>query len=108
MPSTIDAYRRRTGQPVPEGHAGYMRAILESLACKYRVVLDSLEAVTRRRVDEIRIVGGGSRNRPFNQFTADATGRRVIAGPAEATALGTSRCRCRRSARPDHWTRSAT
>jgi rhamnulokinase len=88
MPSSIDAYCRRTGQPVPEGHGGYVRAILESLACKYRVVLESLEAVTGRPVDEIRIVGGGSRNRLLNQFTADATGRRVIVGPVEATALG--------------------
>jgi rhamnulokinase len=88
MPSSIDAYCRRTGQAVPEGNGGYARAILESLACRYRVVLESLEAVTGRRVDEIRIVGGGSRNRLLNQFTADATGRRVIAGPVEATALG--------------------
>jgi rhamnulokinase len=88
MPASIDAYCRRTGQPLPDGYGGYTRAILESLACKYRVVLESLEAVTGRRVDEIRIVGGGSRSRLLNQFTADATGRRVIAGPAEATALG--------------------
>ena len=44
--------------------------------------------MTGRRIDEIRIVGGGSRSRLLNQFTADATGRRVIAGPVEATALG--------------------
>jgi rhamnulokinase len=88
MPATIDAYCHRTGQPVPAGQAGYTRAILESLACKFRYVLDSLEVVTGRRFDEIRIVGGGSRNRLLNQFTADATGRRVVAGPAEATSLG--------------------
>ena len=88
MPSSIDAYCHRTGQPVPEGPAGYTRAILESLACKVRYVLESLEVVTGRRFDEIRIVGGGSRSRLLNQFTADATGRRVVAGPAEATALG--------------------
>ena len=73
---------------MPDGPAGYTRAILESLACKYRVVLESLEAVTGRCFDEIHIVGGGSRNRLLNQFTADATGRRVVAGPVEATALG--------------------
>ncbi len=88
MPSSIDAYCRRTGQPVPDGAAGYTRVILESLAFKYRVVLESLEAVTGRHIDEIRIVGGGSRSRLLNQFTADATGRRVVAGPVEATALG--------------------
>ncbi len=65
-----------------------MRAILESLAFKYRRVLDSLEEVTGTRFEQIRIVGGGSRNRLLNQFTANATGRAVVAGPVEATALG--------------------
>jgi rhamnulokinase len=88
MPAAIAASCRRTGQAVPEGPAGYTRVILESLACKYRVVLESLEALTGRGFDEIRIIGGGSRNRLLNQFTADATGRRVVAGPVEATALG--------------------
>ena len=68
--------------------AAYTRAILESLAFKYRFVLDSLEELTGTPITEIRIVGGGSRNRLLNQFTADATGRTVIAGPVEATALG--------------------
>ena len=68
--------------------AAYSRAIMESLAFKYRAVLESLEEVTGRRFDEIRVVGGGARNRLLNQFTADATGRTVIAGPVEATALG--------------------
>ena len=66
----------------------YSRAIMESLAFKYRAVLESLEEVTGRRFDEIRVVGGGARNRLLNRFTADATGRTVIAGPVEATALG--------------------
>ena len=64
------------------------RAILESLAFKYRFVLESLEELTGEPIEEIRIVGGGSRNRLLNQFTADATGRTVLAGPVEATALG--------------------
>src|SRR5262249_12233857 len=51
-------------------------------------VLESLEEVTGRRFEEIRIIGGGSRNRLLNQFTANATGRVVVAGPTEATALG--------------------
>jgi len=52
------------------------------------VVLDALEELTGTPITEVQIVGGGSRNRLLNQFTADATGRVVIAGPAEATALG--------------------
>ena len=51
-------------------------------------MLDSLEELTGTPIEEIRIVGGGSRNRLLNQFTADATGCTVIAGPVEATALG--------------------
>jgi rhamnulokinase len=88
MPSAIDRYCRRTEQPAPHDPAAYTRAVLESLAYKYRVVLDSLEILTGVRVEEIRVIGGGSRNRLLNQFTADATGRAVIAGPVEATALG--------------------
>jgi rhamnulokinase len=88
MTETMSAYCRRTAQPEPEGAAAFTRAILESLAFKYRVVLDALEELTGTRLTEVQIVGGGSRNRLLNQFTADATGRTVIAGPVEATALG--------------------
>jgi rhamnulokinase len=88
MPGAIADYCRRTEQPEPDGPAAFTRAILESLAFKYRVVLDTLEALTDTRITEVQIVGGGSQNRLLNQFTADATGRRVIAGPVEATALG--------------------
>ena len=88
MLSAIAGYCRRTGQPAPSGPPAYTRAILESLAFKYRNVLDSLEELTGIRFEEVRIMGGGSKNRLLNQFTADATGRTVVAGPAEATALG--------------------
>ena len=88
MVSAIADYCRETGQPEPDGPPGYARAILESLAFKYRVVLELMEELTDTPITEIRIVGGGSRNRLLNQFTADATGRTVVAGPVEATALG--------------------
>jgi rhamnulokinase len=88
MVSAIAEYCRQTGQPEPSSHAAYARAILESLAFKYRKVLEGLECLTGARFDEIRVVGGGARNRLLNQFTADATGRVVVAGPVEATALG--------------------
>ena len=88
MPAAIAAYCRQTDQAEPAGQPGYARAILESLALKYRLVLESLEELTGRHYTHIRIVGGGSRNRLLNQFTADATGRPVLAGPVEATALG--------------------
>jgi rhamnulokinase len=88
MPQAIDQFCRKTHQPVPSTPGAYVRTIFESLAFKYRVVIRNLEEVTGRAITQIRIIGGGSRNRLLNQFTADATGRRVIAGPAEATALG--------------------
>ena len=88
MARAIGDYCRKTGQPEPAGPAAFTRAILESLAFKYRVVLDLLESLTGTPIKEVQIVGGGSRNTLLNQFTADATGRVVLAGPAEATALG--------------------
>jgi rhamnulokinase len=88
MPFAIAEYCRRTGQPEPTTPPAFVRVILESLAFKYRLVLEALEDVTGCRFEEIRIVGGGSRNNMLNQFTANATGRTVVAGPVEATALG--------------------
>jgi rhamnulokinase len=88
MSSAIADYCTRTQQPTPKDAPAFTRAILESLALKYRAVLESLEELTGNRFDEIRIIGGGSKNRLLNQFTANATGRTVVAGPIEATALG--------------------
>jgi len=88
MPRAIGEFCAKTHQPVPATPGAYVRTVLESLALKYRVVIRNLEEVTGRPISQIRIIGGGSRNRLLNQFTADATGRRVLAGPAEATALG--------------------
>jgi rhamnulokinase len=88
MCNAIDAYCRKTQQPAPATPGAYVRAILESLAMKYRVVIRHLEKLIDRPIEQIRVIGGGSKNRLLNQFTADATGRRVLAGPAEATALG--------------------
>jgi rhamnulokinase len=88
MPSEIAAYCAKTEQGAPETPPAFTRTILESLAFKYREVLESLEDLTATRMEEIRIMGGGSKNRVLNQLTANATGRTVIAGPTEATALG--------------------
>jgi len=88
MPEAIRAACRRHGERVPEGMGETVRCCLESLALKYRSVLDDLEALTGRPIAEVRIVGGGSQNTRLCQFTADACGRPVVAGPVEATALG--------------------
>jgi len=88
MLTAIDQFCTRTHQSTPKEPGAYVRSILESLAFKYRFVLRNLEHVCGKRIGQIRIVGGGSKNRLLNQLTADATGRKVLAGPAEATALG--------------------
>src|SRR5437868_1616597 len=88
MPRAIDDFCRRTQQPAPKTPGAYARTVLESLAFKYRQVIGDLERLTGKPIHQIRIIGGGSKNRLLNQFAADATGRRVLAGPAEATALG--------------------
>jgi rhamnulokinase len=88
MISAIDDFCAKTRQQRPSTPGACTKAILESLAFKYRLVLESLEELIGHRLEEIRIIGGGSKNRLLNQFTANATGRPVIAGPVEATALG--------------------
>jgi rhamnulokinase len=88
MPAAITEFCLHTHQPAPKFAAGFTRTILESLAFKYRVVLVELEQLTGKHIETIRVIGGGSKNRVLNQFTADATGKTVLAGPAEATALG--------------------
>jgi sugar (pentulose or hexulose) kinase len=70
------------------GTAAVVRCCLESLALKYRWVVDALEELTGRQIDTIRIVGGGSQNALLCKLTADACGRNVVADPVEATALG--------------------
>ncbi|HZT34235.1 MAG TPA: rhamnulokinase family protein [Bryobacteraceae bacterium] len=88
MPRKIADLCRRTGQQPPESCGEFARTILESLALRYRQVLESIESLLGRRFSVIHIVGGGSRNAVLNQFVADATARTVVAGPAEATAIG--------------------
>ena len=88
MPGRVAAFCRETGQAVPAGEGAVIRCLLESLALKYRWVLERLEEVLGRRLEPIHVVGGGIRNTLLCQLTADATGRPVVAGPAEATAIG--------------------
>ncbi len=88
MPEKIAAFCSSRGQTPPDGPGAACRAILESLALRYRQVLESLETLTGRRIATIHIVGGGSRHELLNQLVADATGRAVVAGPGEATAAG--------------------
>jgi rhamnulokinase len=88
MPEAIRTYCKRTGQSVPEEKGAVLRCALESLALKFRQVLEMCEQLAGGRIDTIHIVGGGARNRLLCQFAADACARLVVAGPVEATATG--------------------
>ncbi|MBE3126145.1 MAG: rhamnulokinase [Acidobacteria bacterium] len=88
MPEALTDYCRRTGQKAPESRAAMVRSLFESLALKYRTVIDQLRLVLGHPIEKIHVIGGGSRNELLCQFTADATGLPVVAGPAEATAVG--------------------
>ena len=88
MPSRIADFCRETKQPVPESSGEFLRCCLESLALLYRDTLRRIEELTGSAIKRLHIVGGGSQNQLLNQFTANACGIPVMAGPVEATALG--------------------
>lgn len=88
MTRAIRDFCNASGQPEPVTPGDFTRTVLESLALKYRYELEQLEMLTGRKIEKVRVIGGGSQNAMLNQFTADATGKAVISGPAEATALG--------------------
>lgn len=88
MPDKVRDYCSRTGQKVPETKAAIVRCIMESLALKYRYAVEGLERIVGYKLPVIHIVGGGCRNTMLCQFTANATGKQVIAGPVEATSVG--------------------
>jgi len=88
MVAEICAAARESGQPVPNTRGAVVRTVLESLALRYASVLSELEELTGRRVSRLHIVGGGAHNALLCQWTANAIGRPVWAGPVEATAVG--------------------
>ena len=88
IPERIRQFCRRTGQPVPQTVGQVMRCIYESLALKYRYTLLQLETLTGKRFSTLHVLGGGAKDGLLCRMTADCTGKRVLAGPVEATALG--------------------
>jgi rhamnulokinase len=88
MPEALAEFCRATGQTAPADPGAIVRCALESLALRYRWVLERLEELLGRRLEAIHIVGGGSQNALLCQFTADVCNRAVLAGPVEATAIG--------------------
>jgi sugar (pentulose or hexulose) kinase len=88
MPARIVEYCRRTGQPTPDGAGEIVRCILESLALAHAESVELLEQVTGVALGQLHIVGGGSRNELLCEWTANAAGRPLLAGPEEATLVG--------------------
>lgn len=88
MPGRIRTAARKTGAVLPDDPAAIVRCILDSLAAGYSETIRDAERLAGRPIDVVHIVGGGSQNGLLCQLTADATGKPVIAGPVEATALG--------------------
>lgn len=88
LPERIRAFCRESGQHVPETRGELVRTIYEGLAFRYRKTLSEIETLTGRHFETIHIVGGGTKDDFLSQFTANATGRHVTAGPTEATAMG--------------------
>lgn len=88
MVEAIRAYCRKTGQAVPETCGEVTRCIFESLALRYKQVFSYLQKIAPFEIEKLHVIGGGSKNNVLNQFTANALGVEVIAGPSEATAIG--------------------
>ncbi len=88
MIEAIQEYCRRTGQPVPETHGELTRCIFESLPLRYKQVFGWMQEMAPFAIEKLHVIGGGSKNNVLNQFTANALGIPVVAGPSEATAIG--------------------
>lgn len=88
MPRAIYDYCAATGQTAPTTDGDYLRIIFRSLAARYAEVLEMFKAISPCEIRRIHIVGGGSKNRYLNRLIADTCRMPVIAGPAEATAIG--------------------
>ena len=88
MIGAIQQYCRDTNQPVPENPAEICRCIFDSLALRYKQVFQWLQEFAPFELKTLHVIGGGSLNKYLNQFTANATGATVLAGPQEGTAIG--------------------
>ena len=88
MSEALAAQMAESGQQMPEAPAAVARVILDSLAFRYASVIRTIERLTKRKIEGVHIVGGGSRNDYLNQMTATATGLPVLAGPVESTVIG--------------------
>ena len=88
MTEAIKQYCRETSQPVPDTYGEFTRCIFDSLALRYRQIFGYLQQMSPFPIEALHVIGGGSRNNLLNQFTCNAVGVPVVAGPSECTAIG--------------------
>lgn len=88
MPEAIQAYCNKTKQSVPLNPSDYVQCIFDSLALKYKMVLEQLNKFSPKPIEVLYVIGGGAKNKTLCQLTANALGIPVITGPSEATAIG--------------------
>lgn len=88
IPERIREYCKRTNQNIPKEIGEIVRCINESLAMKYRYVMEQIEDCTQKNYDTIYMVGGGTNSHMLCQLTANACNKKVVAGPTEATVYG--------------------
>lgn len=88
IPKRIKEFCKKTGQKVPETESDIILCINQSLALKYRYTMSQIEICTNKKYNSIHMIGGGIQSKLLCQMTASANGKKVIAGPVEATALG--------------------
>jgi rhamnulokinase/L-fuculokinase len=88
MPSRVREFCAKTNQDVPNNNIEVIQCIIQSLAMRYRETLEKIEALTKIKSEQIYIIGGGVKDINLCKSTANATGRTVLAGPIEATAIG--------------------
>lgn len=88
MKAAVDEFMRKSGQVLPETPAEYIETFLESLALLFRRTIAEADSISGKKTEVIHLMGGGAQNPVLCQYTADATGCTVMAGPVEATAIG--------------------
>lgn len=103
MVEAIQTFCKNTNQPVPETKGEILRCILESLAMKYRWILNRLEFLTKKEIPEVHMVGGGIQNKYLCQFIANATQKHVQTGPIEASSLGNALAQFIALGEVDNW-----
>jgi len=88
MPQKICSFLSETNQICKDDPGFIIRVIIESLAFTYKKTLNEIEDITGKKIEKLNMTGGGIQNELLTRYTADAIGRKVIAGPVEGAVAG--------------------